>query len=176
MKKAIARACCGLLLFASAATAGHTLTRVQLDVLQRWLSAHRGFRSATIADCDCAEDIAAMRKGFGGLWKPVPDYQPYRATGDFNGDGRDDFAVVVVDASKSVQEAFTLLVFNGPFLTTSGPIPAFEKAGLDFRWTGLSFGPPRPRPYRLVIGRFESEGMLLRPTGRSYQLSDDDAH
>jgi hypothetical protein len=176
MNIAVAFACCGLLL-ASAASAGHTLTSTQVSVLQRWLSAHRGFRSAAISDCECAEDIAAMRKGSGGPWKPVPDYQPYAATGDFNGDGRGDFAVVVIDTSKSIQEAFRLLVFNGPFSTTLGnPTPAFEKAGLNLQGAGLFFGPPRPQPYRLLVGGFESEGMLLQPTGRSYRLSGGDPH
>jgi hypothetical protein len=118
-----------------------------------------------------------MRKGSGGPWKPVPDYQPYAATGDLNGDGRGDFAVVVIDTSKSIQEAFRLLVFNGPFSTTLGnPTPAFEKAGLNLQGAGLFFGPPRPQPYRLLVGGFESEGMLLQPTGRSYRLSGGDPH
>jgi hypothetical protein len=112
-----------------------------------------------------------MRKGVGGQWKPVPDYQPYVATGDFNNDGDGDFAAVVVDTTKPIDKGFTLLVFNGPFTTSSeNAIPAFEKGGLNLQGAGLFFGPPRPQPHRLVVGRFESEGMLLQPSGRSYRL------
>jgi hypothetical protein len=118
-----------------------------------------------------------MRKGLGGQWKPVPDYQPYAATGDFNGDGHGDFAVVVVDTTKSIAKAFALVVFNGPIVATSkAPSAAFERFEMDLRGAGLFFGLPRPQPYRLLVGGFESEGMLLQPTGRSYRLSSGDSH
>jgi hypothetical protein len=55
-----------------------------------------------------------MKAGSGGVWKPVPDYHPYIATGDFNGDGAEDFAVVLIDRTKQEQN-FALIVFNGPF-------------------------------------------------------------
>jgi len=42
-----------------------------------------------------ADDIKQMKAGSGGVWKPVPDYHPYIATVDFNGDGAEDFAVVL---------------------------------------------------------------------------------
>jgi hypothetical protein len=110
-----------------------------------------------------------MRRGSGGPWKPVRDYQPYMATGDFNGDGQSDFAAVVVDDTQPVEQSFTLLVFNGP-IKSRRQRPAFVEQKLDFRHRGLFFGPPRPRPYRLLFGLFESEGHLLRPVGPSYQI------
>jgi hypothetical protein len=122
-------------------------------------------------DCDCADDIEQMKKGYGGNWKPVPDYHPYIATGDFNGDGVEDFAVVVVDRTKQ-ENNFAFLVFNGPF-TLGTESPAFMKSGLDLKYQGLTYGPPRPKPYRLLLGRFESDsGVLLIPRGRGYKLSD----
>ena len=46
--------------------------------------------------------------------KPVPDYHPYVAVGDLNGDEKTDFAVVLVDTAKT-SKAFTLVIFNGSF-------------------------------------------------------------
>jgi hypothetical protein len=61
-----------------------------------------------------ADDIKQVKAGSGGVWKPVPDYHPDIATGDFNGDGVEDFAVVLIDRTKQ-EKNFTLIVFNGPF-------------------------------------------------------------
>jgi hypothetical protein len=147
---------------------GHTLTLQEQKILNTWLAAHPEYRVATDSDCDCAEDIQQMKRGFGGNWRPVPDYHPYVATGDFNSDGAMDFAVVVVEPAKSIHN-FTLLVFNGPF----GPktaLPAFVESGLDLRYEGLGFGPPRPKPYRLLMGPFESDNTaILVPRGRTYK-------
>jgi len=167
---------CFLLLFVCSALAvpawaGHTLTAQEQKVLQSWLAHYPEYRAATDEDCDCADDIKEMKAGSGGVWKPVPDYHPYTATGDFNGDGVEDFAVAVVDRSKQ-EKNFTLVVFNGPFKSETAS-PAFLQAGLDLRSYGLFYGPPRPKPYRLLVGRFESDsGSLLIPHGRGYRLGD----
>jgi hypothetical protein len=152
------------------AHAGHTLTARQSEVVAAWLTTHSSFRVATSADCACAEDIAQMRKGFGGRWKPVRDYAPYVATGDFNGDGQSDFAVVVVDTSRRREHSFVLMVFNGPLQSAITP-PTFTQRDLDMRYKGLFFGAPRPKPHRLVVGPFESEGAILQPVGPSYRLA-----
>jgi hypothetical protein len=143
--------------------AGHTLSPREKTVLDRWLTKNPGWRLATSADCECDGDIASLRAGMGGAWKPVPDYQPYSATGDFNGDGRRDFAVVLRGDSRP----WTLVVFNGG---SGESTPAYIDSSLDFSGLALSYGPPRPRPYRLVIGPFESHGGTLEPTGRTYRL------
>ncbi len=74
----------------------HKLNPEEWRFLKRWLIVHTDYRLATDADCECSADIAAMRTQSAGVWKPVPDYHPYTATGDFNGDGVEDFAVVVI--------------------------------------------------------------------------------
>jgi hypothetical protein len=162
----------GVLIFVvliAPAWAGHTLTSREQDILGVWLARHPDFRVATDADCDCAEDIQQMKTGYGGGWPAVSDYHPYIATGDFNSDGVRDFAAVVVDRSKSAQN-FVLLVFNGPF-NSHAAVPAFVEPGLDLRYQGLSFGPPRPKPYRLVMGFFESDNTaILVPRGRTHKL------
>jgi hypothetical protein len=148
---------------------GHALTSHDQKILGAWLSQHPEFRAATDTDCDCAEDIQQMKTGYGGAWTPVPDYHPYAATGDFNRDAISDFAVVVIDHSRSTSN-FALLVFNGPFGSKTAS-PAFSESGLNLRGQGLFFGPPRPKPYRLVVGPFESDNTaILIPRGRTYKL------
>jgi len=153
------------------AWSGHTLTVQEQKVLESWLARHREFRLATDEDCDCADDIKQIKAGSGGAWEPVPDYHPYVATGDFNSDGVEDFAVVVLERSKE-ENNFALVVFNGPFKSETAS-PAFMKSGLDLKYHGLFYGPPRPKPYRLLLGRFESDsGSLLVPHGRGYRLGN----
>ena len=156
------------------AWAGHTLTSREQILLKTWLTRHPEFRVAKDGDCDCADAIQRMKTGYGGDWKPVSDYHPCVATGDFNSDGVSDFAIVVIDLSKSAQN-FVLLVFNGPFGSKAAS-PAFVESGLDLRGQGLSFGPPRPQPYRLVVGPFESDNTaILIPRGHTYKLQGNES-
>ena len=159
------------LVLVAPAWSAHTLTAQEHKVLKGWLAHHAEYRLATDKDCDCAGDIEQMKTGYGGLMKPVRDYHPYVATGDFNGDGAEDFAVVVLDRSKK-ENNFVLVGFNGPFKSETVS-PAFMKSGLDLKYQGLAYGPPRPKPYRLLLGRFESDsGVLLVPHGRGYRLNN----
>jgi hypothetical protein len=153
------------------ARAGHTLSPEEQQVLKSWLARHSVNRQATDQDCDCAGDIQQMRAGSGGVWKPVRDYHPYIATGDFNGDGVRDFAVVLIDRGKK-EKNFALIVFNRPY-KPERPSPAFFQSGMDLKYIGLAYGPPRPKPYRLLLGPFESDsGSLLVPYGRGYRWDD----
>jgi hypothetical protein len=130
-------------------------------VLAAWLKVNAGYRMATEEDCSCQEDIATLREG-GGAWEPAPTYHPYYATGDFNADSNIDFAVIVIGSSRE----HVLLVFNGPYYPGAKPAlmaPA-PAAG------ALFFGPPRPKPYRLVVGAFAAEGAMLLPKGATYVL------
>ena len=152
-----------------AARAGHTLTEGQKRTVSRWLSSQQGSRLADVSDCQCDDDIRQVRVGYGAPFGPVPDYHPYVATGDFNGDGLPDFAVVVIsDPGSGV--AYRLVVFNGMGRGWSAR-PVFEASGRNMTRKGLFFGPPRPRPYRLVVGPFESDNTeILVPTGKTYRL------
>jgi hypothetical protein len=112
-----------------------------------------------------------MKAGYGGAQKPQPNYHPYIATGDFNGDGVEDFAVILIDRSKQ-EKNFALVLFNGPF-RSERQSPAFFQSGMDLKYYGLVYGPPRPKPYRLLLGPFESDsGALLIPHGRGYRWDD----
>ena len=142
-------------------------------MLQTWLAQHPTYRAATDADCDCPDDIQQMRTGYGGNWPKDTDYHPYVVTGNFNGHSQQDFAVVVIDRSKS-EKNFVLLVFNGPFGSRIVS-PVFVESGLDLRGQGMSFGPPRPKPYRIVVGPFESDNTwILVPRGKSYKIQVND--
>lgn len=158
---------CALALIPSA-SATHLLSTDQKKVVSAWLGKHPGYRLATDKDCACDEDLRTIRvTGYGGRWKPVPDYHPYVVSGDFNGDGEIDFAVAVVRTN--APHKFTILVFNGP-ITSVGDAPSFVDADSDLTGIGFFYGPPRPKPYRLVVGAFESEGYVLTPKGRTYRL------
>ena len=115
---------------------GHTLTQQQQKILDAWLSQRPSYRAATDPDCNCSDDIQQMRTGYGGNWTPYPDYHPYAVVLDFNGDGATDFAVVVIDRSKSAN-AFTLLIFNGPF-GSKPTAPAYVESRLDLSGQGMS--------------------------------------
>lgn len=150
------------------AWAGHTLAPREEAVLRAWLARHTSYRLATDADCGCQDDINGMRSG-DETWRPVKDYHPYVASGDFRGDGIFDFAVAVIDRSHA-GGGFTLLVFDGPFQSVDEP-PAFVDGGLDLKHKGFFYGPPRPKPYRLVVGPFESDNTcILTPHGATYRL------
>jgi len=154
---------------------GHTLTKHEQRFLDAWLSQHPKYRAATDEDCDCSDDIQQMRTGYSGTWTPYPDYHPYVVTGDFNSDGVTDFAVVVIDSSK-VTNNFVLLVFNGPF-GSKPKAPAYSESDLHLRNQGMSFGPPRPKPYRVVIGPFESDNtFILVPKGGTYAPQGNEDH
>lgn len=151
------------------AWARHSLTTQERKVLGNWLRAHKQYRIAVDDDCGCDGDISQMKRGYGGDWTPVSDYHPYVAAGDFNGDGFEDFAVALIDQLKK-EKNFTLIIFNGPFKSDKVS-PSFRKSGMELSSWGLSFGPPRPKPYRLLLGPFESDaGVLLIPHGASYRM------
>jgi hypothetical protein len=149
---------------------GGTLTTDQQTALASWLAQRPNYRLATDVDCDCGIDIKQMRDGYGDPRYALPDYQPFTATGDFNDDGIEDFAVALVDMSvdrKAGADKFTLAVFNGPFSER----PVFTKPSLDLRSDRLFyFGSLRPKPYRLWIGPFNSDAAFkLTPSGNTYK-------
>jgi hypothetical protein len=153
---------------AHTAMASEELEALTVD---RYLQSHPTLRRATTNDCgDCADDVARLRAGDPPEWPAVADYDPYLLQADFNGDGQLDVAVVLIDTMRA-KNAFVLAIFNGPLRLNDGR-PNFLKRGLDLRGGGLFYGPPRPRPYRLVVGKFESEGAIVEPVGRTYRWRD----
>ncbi|MGH6871882.1 MAG: hypothetical protein ACREHE_10275 [Rhizomicrobium sp.] len=140
----------------------------QKAALAAFLEARPELRVPDESECGCAQDLDDMRRHGSGGW-PQPDYQPYLAVGDFNGDGEKDFAVVVVDASGGARVA----IFNGPFPRYSPATPA----GLfrfEFRkFTALFIEKDNGR---LLLGQFGTEGCVYVPAGPAYeeQCTDED--
>lgn len=148
------------------AAGGHRLTPLHERIIARWLAGNPGHRIATLEDCACDADVKYLRTG-DSEWPATPDYHPYRATGDFNADGHRDFALVTRTTSDPPK--WMLVVFNGPLGEQARP--AFVERRLDFGQVALFYGPPRPKPYRLLIGGFESHGVLMEPKGKSYEIN-----
>jgi hypothetical protein len=134
-------------------------------VIDRWLQQNPSYRTATDADCSCDDDIRSMRKGSGDPWKPHPDFHPYYVVGDFNWDGTTDFAVGVVLGKNP--ERFKFVIFHGPFSPRHSAHAAFVSESFKLG-QALFFGDPRPLPHMLLVGPFETEGAVLRPSVKGY--------
>jgi hypothetical protein len=136
----------------------------QKGSLSAWLKQYPTFRLALDSDCNCADDLKEMRQQ--GAWgHPSPDFRPYLKIGDFNHDGSNDFAIVVVKKSNPSTRKF--LVFNGPFSERPNP-PALNQ---DVSPRVAVFYDPPDHP--LVIGAFESEGCIIQPKSLRYVLDCD---
>jgi hypothetical protein len=133
-------------------------------VIERWLAANHAYRVATDADCKCKDEIAALRAGTRGAWGPQPDFHPYYTSGDFNGDGSEDFAVIFLHTGNAQKSL--LAIFNGPFPADrpNRPVYLSRKYALP-----LFYGPPRPKPYLLVAGKFEAGGVVFLPYKKTYK-------
>jgi hypothetical protein len=138
--------------------------------IMSWLSQHPGYRLANDADCACADDIAQVRAGWPPEWPPVPHYHPYYIVGDFRGDGAEDVALGVI--SQQQPNKFRVLIIHGA-PPDGRAAKTFLSEELDFR-QGLFYGAPRPKPWRLGVGPFESEGVTFEPTRDGYRFSSDD--
>ena len=132
----------------------------EASVLRSWLSYNPTLRPAEAKDCDCAQDLAAIRQ----LWE---NPEPYYVKADFNGDGVQDFAVVLLDPQSDHKWGWNaaLAVFNGPL--REGMAPAFFKEQIgSIRGALLYHSAKIP----LLTGPWESEGALLAPKGETYTL------
>ncbi|MGH9424984.1 MAG: hypothetical protein ACRD2L_01565, partial [Terriglobia bacterium] len=131
------------------------------EVVEQWLksSARLGtLRVATVVDCLNKSGLAATRKEQGR------NYQPYYAVGDFNRDGREDFAVAFVNDRKR-QRKFSFAIFNGPF--GKGSVPAYIDEAVDISQMGFVYG---GKGSDLLLGEFESDYcVIFKPRGKSYR-------
>src|SRR3990167_500270 len=123
-------------------------------VLGEWLASQSGVRVAVDEDCGCNESLALMRDG------GEPNYHPYYRRGDFNGDGQEDLAAILLGPSGERR----LAVFNGPFAVGTGP------AFLGVAHGALFLNSSNPGPSRLLVGEFHSAGAVLKPSGPAYEL------
>jgi hypothetical protein len=130
------------------------------EVLAAWLQKQPNFRLATEADCKNKTGLAATRDEYGLT------YQPYYAAGDLNGDGREDFAVALIDRQKRSRR-FAIAIFNGPHTTKTTATPSFLTTGFDLSDGGLVLRSGNP----LIAGVFQSDDcVILRPRARTYVM------
>jgi hypothetical protein len=110
-------------------------------------------------DCHCAEDIEDLRKGDGGAWSPQPDFHPYYATGDFDGDGFDDAAIVV--APRDTGAKVSVVIFFGSPAGLMNDVSVVPRDGSSVADRGLFLARPDQRAARrrarLLFGAFGSE-------------------
>lgn len=131
----------------------------QAEIIRTWLDEHPQYRLAVDEDCHCAEDIQDLRQGDGSAWKPQPDFHPYYATGDFDGDGFEDAAIVV--STRGSDNNVSVVIFFGskPGLTTDVSVVPREGSNVANRGLFLAridYGTARQRA-RLLFGSFGSE-------------------
>ena len=96
-----------------------------LEAVEQWLAQRSNLRLAVDGDCVCKSHLAAERAGSDSY-----RYHPYYHSSDFNGDKKEDFAIVLVNTQKRTAK-FAIAVFNGPVRKDSKP--AFFREGFDFR-------------------------------------------
>jgi hypothetical protein len=131
------------------------------EVAEQWLtsSARRAnLRIASEKDCLNKSGLAATRKERGR------NYHPYYAVGDFNRDGREDFAIAFVNDGRR-QGKFSFAIFNGPFSNSS--VPAYIDENVDLSEMGFGYG---GRGSDLLLGEFQSDYcVILKPRGKTYR-------
>lgn len=138
-----------------------TLRPQHREVFEQWLTSSARLaklRVATDSDCLNKSGLAATRKEQGR------NYHPYYAVGDFNRDGREDFAVAFVNDRKR-QQKFSFAIFNGPFGKSS--VPAYIDENVDLSVMGFFYG---GKGSDLLLGEFESDYcVILKPRGKTYR-------
>jgi hypothetical protein len=121
---------------------------------------HPGFYVIDDRDCGCDDDLKTQRQGSGGVWKAKPNYHPYYVVGDISGKGSVDLAIGV--RRTSIGEKIQVLIINNYRAKNTDPAHAYLSQPID-NGSAFFYGPPRPKPYRLLIGAFGSEGQLFIP-------------
>jgi hypothetical protein len=131
----------------------------QIEAIHTWLDAHPQYRLAVDDDCHCAEDIEDLRRGDGGAWSPQPDFHPYYVTGDFDGDGFEDAAIVVSPRDTAAQIA--VVIFFGSKAGLMDDVSVVPRDGSSVADRGLFLARTDQHTARrhaeLLFGAFESE-------------------
>ncbi len=122
-------------------------------------------RVATYADAENKELLGNVSDGNYGENK-----SPYYAVGDFNNDGREDFAVAFVNTRRP--KDFAVAVFNGPFRGRRWVRPAYYNE-TEFGTDAFLFAITEERPNGLQVsipGGDMTTMLKPRRRGRGYYL------
>jgi hypothetical protein len=128
-------------------------------ILKKYLKTKPDLYPAIEADYDRANPkLVAIRK-------ENQRNHPYYVADDFNGDGQEDFAVIL--KSRTAKNTFRSAVFNGPLDRNNGT-PAFSGAS-DHRFVfQLGDSPDMPPFY---IGSYASDdGFILEASSKGYKV------
>lgn len=118
-------------------------------ILKTWLATQKRWRLALEKDYN-----SARLKDFKNAEKAMPYYSAH----DFNGDKKEDFAVILTKSGK-----FAVAVFNAPFAAEK---PAFYSTELEADDI-LYFN---KKSKLLLVGPYESDaGFMLKPSGKTYK-------
>ena len=91
--------------------------------VRRWLASRPQWRLAVESDVSDPSFLSAARTDHG------PRFQPFYAVGDFNRDGREDFAVVLARRNVRRGRDYAVAIFNAP--VRAGARPAFFADGFQ---------------------------------------------
>jgi hypothetical protein len=134
-------------------------------VLKAWLKGKPYLRPATEeADSVYKDNRTAISESIGKR------ANQYYSVGDFNGDGKEDFAVLLADR-RYAEDGFALAVFNGKF--SRGRAPAYYEEKFDYISNSyVVFDGAMKR--RLFLGVFEGDWYCMtlipkRKGGYTYQ-------
>lgn len=136
-------------------------------VLQTWLASRPGWRPATKED----SYIGVNKDAYDFIESQMRDLgrHPYYVEDDFNGDGHQDFAIILIRKIGRGYK-YAVAIFNGPFGKTRKATPTFysEQVGEGdwlFWMKGDEFGS------RFIVGAPASDaGYIIRPRGRGYVI------
>jgi len=143
----------------SAQTSVSDVKSAHAAVLKTWLAKKAGWRLAV--EKDYGKDNLEFLRG-----DPVRRL-PFYVAADFNGDQKEDFAVILTNARKK----YAAVVFNAPFDSETPAPPAFFSSRIE---TGdiVYFN---ENSNVLLIGPYASDaGFMLKPDGKKYKTEFSD--
>ena len=124
------------------------ITPEHKTVIDNWLKKKAGLRLAAEKDAN-TEGLKFYRQDWGS------DFNPFYAVGDFNRDGRKDFAVLLVFLTKKkVDYEYAIAIFNAPFGPNKRP-NYFERGYIGIDTSYIIYNKMEHR--RLFLGIYEGD-------------------
>ncbi|HKQ54095.1 MAG TPA: hypothetical protein VJT74_17090 [Pyrinomonadaceae bacterium] len=134
------------------------------QTVRGFLKTRPHLRVATYADAENKRTLEFLNEGYG------ENKSPYYAVGDFNNDGREDFAVAFVNTRQP--QNFAVAIFHGPFRGRRWVRPAYYNEK-EFGTDSFLFAGTAERPHTLIVGTSGGDmTTMLRPRrrGRGYYI------